>query len=73
MPADAAAVITTRLEHDQRQPVCSFCYSMLKDGSKRTHDIHLPRDIAHIAHHLKTRYVRSFFRSPLSSCVRLMN
>ncbi|KAH9884932.1 hypothetical protein C8Q73DRAFT_784866 [Cubamyces lactineus] len=56
MPADAAAVITTRLEHDQRQPVCSFCYSMLKDGSKRTHDIHLPRDIAHIAHHLKTRH-----------------
>ncbi|KAI0328244.1 hypothetical protein GY45DRAFT_1021434 [Cubamyces sp. BRFM 1775] len=54
--ADAATVITARLESDQRQLVCSTCHFMLKDDSKRTQDIHLPRDMVHIAHHVRTRH-----------------
>ncbi|KAJ8454411.1 hypothetical protein ONZ51_g13036 [Trametes cubensis] len=56
IPADTASLVTARLEHEQRQPVCSSCHFMLKDGSKRTRDIHLPRDITHIAHHMRTRH-----------------
>ena len=54
IPASTAAEVVAKLESDQRKPTCSACHYMVR-GSIRWTVRRMERDVAHLAHHMKTR------------------